>query len=235
MTDSIEGELKKIEQSLDQGIYKKGQWQRFLNRVSFVAPQDLTDLENHITDVSNKVHRRNHYLEVPFLPGLIVEICITLMGILCLLSDNPFVLLTGVVLLAIGLQPVIKVSTGTLLGIRYAYVYFLNVEPRFKMRYGTYLKLSPPYKVFYHLSGAIGTPAAMLLGYVVFRQDYLLLADACMIFFMIAALMQIGAFTAVWLGYRKIGGYVLEQLTSPATAASELKKYRDRVGRSPPA
>lgn len=226
--DSLKKELAEIEQSLDQGNYKIGQWQRFLGHVCDLEPTEVASIESDITRVSNKLHRRHHYFEIPFVPGLIAEACVTLIGFIALFGDDPFIILSGVVLLAIGLQPTIKISVGMLLGIRYSYVYLLNVEPRFKMRYGSYMMIPQQKRILYHLSGAVGTPAAMLFGYLVFKVDFLLLANACMVFFMLAALMQVGAFTAVWFGYRKIGGYVLTNLTSPATAAAELKNYMEK-------
>lgn len=222
--ESMQAELENIENSLDSGSYRSGRWRLFLDHVNECDAQELASMEQDISRVSNKLHRKNHFFELPVKPAMVFELSITSSGLICFLSENPFVNLAGVVLLVMGLQPTIKFLTGSLLGIKYAYAYFLNVEPRFKMLYGTYVSLSTEKKVLYHLSGAIGTPLAMLIGFFVFSGEYVLLANACMVFFLLAALMQIGAFTAVWMGYRKIGGYVLENLTSPAMAAAELKR-----------
>lgn len=227
--EPLQSELENIENSLDSGNYRVGQWQKFIDHMSEYDGQKLTPIAADVSRISNKLHRSHNYFELPVVPSMVFEVLITLLGFVCFFSENPFVRLAGVVLLLMSLQPLIKVVTGLLLGIRYSYVYFLNVEPRFKMFYGTYIPLSIEKKVFYHLSGAIGTPLAMLTGFVVFQGEYKLLANAFIAFFVLASLMQIGAFTAVWMGYRKIGRYVLENLTSPAKAAAELKRNQRKI------
>jgi len=129
--------------------------------------------------------------------------------------------ITGLVFLLLSLQPLIKIVVGLIIGVRYAYAYLWYIEPRFKMQYGSYLTTAPMGRVMLHLSGGLGAPLALLLG-VIFIADSTLV-DLCWIFFWVMLLIQIVAFAAEWVGITKVGPLRLSLLTSPATAAMELK------------
>ena len=126
-------------------------------------------------------------------------------------------------MLALCLQPLIKISMGIILGVRYSYVYLWYVEPRFKMSFGTYYKLERWQKLVLQLSGSIGTPIALLAGWRVLG-DVPLLAFLCLVGALAALLMQVSAFVAVWFGVRKLGPFLLTNLTTPALLAKEWKE-----------
>lgn len=71
-------------------------------------------------------------------------------------------------------------------------------------------------------TGSLGTPIALLVGWRTTMDapvvSTLLLAAAITV-----TLMQIAAFTAVWVGLRKVGPFVLSNLTTPARLAQELQ------------
>ena len=110
-----------------------------------------------------------------------------------------------------------------MVGVRYAYAYLWYLEPRFKMQYGTYLTTAPWGRVLLHLSGGVGAPLACFAGALVLANSFPVVAGICWTLFWIMALIQIVAFTAEWIGLRRIGPLRLSLLTSPATAAMELK------------
>ena len=91
------------------------------------------------------------------------------------------------------------------------------------MRFGTYHHLARWKKLILQLSGSVGTPIALLVGWRVLGDAPLLamlsLAGALMV-----ALMQVGAFAAVWFGVRKLGPFLLTNLTTPALLAKEWKE-----------
>ena len=225
--DQIKADLAALELSLDEDSYQVGRWQTWLDAVDASGTRNIAAMGDDITRVSNKLHGRHQSFQLPFRPIFAAEIVLVLVGCASLISEYPFLKLAGVGMLAMGLQPLIKVLTGLWLGVSYAYVYFLNFEPRFKMNYGSYMSLPGKRRVILHLSGALGTPLAMLAGYISFR-DYQLVANGLMILFILVALMQVGAFAAVWLGYPRVAGYRLENLTSPAKAAAELRRHQSR-------
>jgi len=78
------------------------------------------------------------------------------------LSSNA-VAIAGAALWVIAFQPVVKVATGTALGVGYDYVYLERGEPRFKMEYGSYLARTRWARIALHLSGAIGSPLGAYL------------------------------------------------------------------------
>jgi hypothetical protein len=63
----------------------------------------------------------------------------------------------------VSFQPLIKVSVGTALGIRYEYVYLFALEPRFKMAFGSYIAAPPWRRVLLQLSGLIGSALSAAL------------------------------------------------------------------------
>jgi len=63
-----------------------------------------------------------------------------------------------------GHQPSIKITVGTVMGVRDSYVYLWYVEPRFKMQFGTCQERSHGKKLALPLAGSVGTTAALLAG-----------------------------------------------------------------------
>jgi hypothetical protein len=62
------------------------------------------------------------------------------------------------ILWASAFQPLIKVVSGTALGIGYEYIYlFGRIEPHFKTDFGSYLALSAWKRMIFHLSGTLGS------------------------------------------------------------------------------
>ena len=175
-----------------------------------------------LTRISNKLHRRNRFAEASIRTGLLIECLLFTTSILSIGAESSLVRLISIVLLALCLQPLIKTSAGLLVGVRYSYVYLWYFEPRFKMQFGTYQKLERWKKIVVQLLGSIGTPLALFIGWAVLSDEpllsVLLLASA-----LAATLMQVTAFVAVWLGARRLGPFLLSNLTTPALLAKELK------------
>ena len=81
-----------------------------------------------------------------------------------MLTNQVAAVVLRTVLLALTGQPLVKVTLGLLLGVRYAYAYLWYVEPRFKIRYSTYIALTPRRRVLLNLTGSIGTPLVLAAG-----------------------------------------------------------------------
>lgn len=223
---SARDRLAEIRAAIEAGQYRKGMWQRFVadaSRMDIAAREAIAD---DVSLTSRQVHGLNGFPVAPFAVGLGVELALLLVGIGLLVSGNLLLTLGGLAALALALQPLIKILVGLCVGIRYDYVYLWYFEPRFKMRYGTYLAAAPMARVLFHLAGSLGTPLAMLSGALAFALQNHMMAYVCLLFAVIAGLMQVGAFVAEWLGVRHIGKHRLAYLTSPATAAFELKQLR---------
>jgi hypothetical protein len=155
--------------------------------------------------------------------GFLAEYLLLATSILLMTAESTLQRLVSIILLALCLQPLIKTSIGVLLGVRYSYVYLWYFEPRFKMRFGTYHRLERWKKLALQLSGSVGTPIALLVGWRVL-VDEPLLAALCLAGALAAAIMQMAAFAAAWLGVRKLGPFLLTNLTTPALLAKEWKE-----------
>ena len=215
--------MDRIEDSLDSGTYCVGDWQKCVNELKRLGQDSTLMLSQDLTRISNKLHRRNQYPEAPMWTGLALEYLLLVMSMLAMTAESTSVRLASIIALALCLQPLIKISMGMLLGVRYAYVYLWYIEPRFKMRFGTYHHLARWKKLILQLAGSVGTPVALLVGWRVLG-DAPMLSMLCLAGALTAALMQVTAFTAVWLGVRKVGPFLLTNLTTPALLAKELKE-----------
>jgi hypothetical protein len=215
--------MDRIERDLDSGTYHVGDWQKCLAELKGLDERASSMLGQDLTRISNKLHRRNRFLEAPAWMGFVFEYLLLATSILMMMAESALVRLASIILLALCLQPLIKISVGFLLGVRYAYVYLWYFEPRFKMRFGSYHTLERWKKLALQLSGSIGTPIALLAGWQVLGDEPLL-AALCLAGALGAALMQVAAFAAVWFGVRKLGPFLLTNLTTPALLAKEWKE-----------
>ena len=218
----IAHELQKVEAALDTQSYRTGDWQRCLKTLDSLHPRDVPALKGALTRISNKRHSINGYPQAPAWVGFCLEYFALLSATLAVTTDGLLVRLAGVVLLALSLQPALKISTGVLLGVRYAYVYLWYFEPRFKMQFGSYLCLPRWRKLMLQTAGSLGTPIALLVGWRT-TMDAPMVSSLLLAAAIIVTLMQIAAFTAVWVGFRKVGPFVLSNLTTPARLAQELQ------------
>jgi len=222
----ISQQLDEIESALDTGSYQRGQWQRLLRRLDHSGQATVVSLGNQITTVSNKLHRHNNgFPELPVSYGFSLELILFGASLACLTTSSDLVQLLGVGLLALCLQPGIKIITGLILGVRYSYVYLWYFEPRFKMAFGTYLLLTHKQKVILHAMGSVGTPIALFIGFLTLTAAPVL-AYLCLAGSLGALGMQVAAFVAAARGVKKIGPFQLTTLTTPATLAYELKKAK---------
>ncbi len=218
--------IQEIQASLDRGDYRRGEWQRLVAELDALNQTDKAALSDAISKTSVKLHQRNNFPAMPFAMAYGGEWLGLIAACFLLSIDTLITAIVATGLLGLTLQPLIKITTGLLLGLRYEYAFLWYFEPRFKMRYGTYLCLPGGARIVLHLMGSIGTPIALWIGYLAISEHLVWLGYASLFGAVIAALMQVGAFLAELVGVRMAGPFRLSQLTSPATAAFELKKMR---------
>jgi hypothetical protein len=219
-TISAQELIAHIERTLDLGTYRVGDWQTLLRTLKEQGEEADPISTPHLTRVSDKLHRRNGFPAAAAWVGMVGEYLLLGSSLLAMNAESILLRLAGVIVLASCLQPLIKITTGLALGVRYSYVYLWYVEPRFKMQFGTYHRLSPAKKLALQLMGSIGTPTALLIGWGML-QDEPLLSMLCLAGALIAVMMQVGAFFAVGAGVRKVGPFLLTNLTTPAMLAKE--------------
>lgn len=221
------GALAAIERNLADGSYRVGEWQRWLAAIEQDPTFNLSASAEQVDRVSNQLHRRNGFREFSFDTVWCGQWLLAIAGLTVMVTGSVTGVVIGTGLLALAAQPLIKSSVGLLLGVRYAYAYLWYVEPRFKMRYSTYLGLSSNARIGLHLAGSLGTPAALLAGCLCADSAGSTLWTVVIgLAFAGATALQVGAFVAESLDVRHVAGFRLANLTSPATAARELRKAR---------
>jgi hypothetical protein len=196
-----------------------------MTQISQADQPSRSALSKEVTEVSDALHARHGHVKTAFLPVFLIEVCLTLAGLIGLASGSFLLKCLGFVALAASLQPVLKVSTGLLLGVRYSYAYLWYFEPRFKMAYGSYILQPSRNRIIIHLVGSTGTPLAFLAGAVSFAETPPLSA-LCIVGFLGTFAMQAAAYVARRQGIMRIGKFSLSQLTTPAMLAEEVMAAR---------
>lgn len=220
--------LRKIEEELDDGSYRPGPWDKFLRVARRQPKATRLALAPDVTRVSDKLHQRRHPARYSFRAGLVFEAVGTAAGVglleLGLGRAHTGLVIISAVILTITLQPSIKIAMGCLVGVRYSHFFFFGVEPRFKMRYGTYLSAEPWRRVLLHLSGTVGSPLAFW--WVALRAEETLprASAICWAFFLLFVAIQVMAFVLGIAGVRRLGPLGAVRHTSGGAAAYELRQ-----------
>lgn len=220
-------ELAAIETALDTGGYKPGPWAAFLRGARGLAAAERRELAEDVSRVSDKLHGRSPRRKLPVTSALAGELLATAAALaLCcwgLEQSSAVAVLVAMLLLVGTLQPLVKVGTGLLLGVRYSYAFLMGLEPRFKMRYGSYLAAAPAARVLLHLSGTVGSPlGAWLVGRAAADAGMSTVALLCTLVFWPLVLTNVVMAVAALAGRSKLGPVVLRD-SSGGAAAQELK------------
>jgi len=225
--DDLRDELLVIERTLDAGLYRPGPWERFLRQAQQRPRSERQALAADVSRVSEKVHRRGGPRTVSVAAGVGLELAATAVGGLFLalgihLASNVGVLLAGAIWITT-FEPLVKVVVGFALGIRYDYAYLRGGEPRFKMRYGTYLAAPRATRIALHLSGTIGSPlAAWLVGRI--AGPFLSLSGTiCCVAVWVLIAINVVLFGAALAGLRRLGPVRLG-ISSGGVAGAELRE-----------
>lgn len=181
-----------------------------------------------VSRVSDKLHQRRHPARLPSWVGLAFEAAGTAAGIGLLEwglgRAHPSSVIASSIILTITLQPLIKIAVGSLVGIRYSHFFFFGIEPRFKMRYGTYLSAERWRRVLLHLSGTVGSPLAFW--WVALRAEATMprTSSICWGLFLLLVAIQVLAFSLGIAGVRRLGSLGAVRHTSGGAAAYELRE-----------
>jgi hypothetical protein len=230
VTTDLKAELHRIEAALDSDRYRPGPWAAFLLVARRQSRPVRLALAPDVTRVSDKLHQRRHAARFPLWVGLAFEAVGTAAGVGFLemgleRADAGLVVISSIIL-TVTIQPLIKIAVGYLVGVRYSHFFFFGIEPRFKMRYGTYLGAERWARVLLHFSGTVGSPLAFL--WVALRaQETLPRASAiCWGLFFLLVAVQVLAFLLGMAGVRRLGPLGAVRHTSGGAAAHE---FRDAV------
>jgi len=191
-----------------------------------MPPAVRAALADDVGRVSRKLHLRHQLYTVSVTAGLCIEsFAAALGGILLALriADLSNVLaIIAMILWVSSFQPLIKITSGTALGIRYEYAYlFGSIEPRFKTDFGSYLALSPWKRMIFHLSGTLGSPLGAILVAVIADERLRIATWASWAVFWIVIAINAAAFLAGLTGISRIRGFRIAE-TSGGSAAIEF-------------
>ena len=219
--------VAEIENALDSNTYTRGRWQAFLERAATASPDELVPLESSITRVSEKLHQRTSPSTMPFERALAFEILVLLGGFAILTvaasTGSAVGFAAAAACLVVTLQPLLKVATGLAFQLAFSYAYLWGVEPRFKLKYGTYLAASHWKRVSYHVSGMLGSPFAWLIVSVVARPSHPTLSGVLWWLAVLHMLFIVGQFLLAVAGVRRVPLLGLLRLGSGGAAGWELR------------
>ncbi len=181
-----------------------------------------------VTRVSDKLHQRKHSVRFPVWVGLTFEAIGIALGFALLevgldQRSSGLVLASSVVLTAT-LQPPIKIAVGYVVGVRYSYFFLFGIEPRFKMRYGTYLTAEPWRRVLLHLAGTVGSPLAFWWAAARAAEALPGASATCKVLFLLLVAIQVATFLLGLAGVSRLGPLGAVRHTSGGGAAYELRQ-----------
>jgi len=227
MSEPLTRTLASIEAALDQGVYRPGPWAAFLRDAESRSAAERAANAADVSRVSDKLHQRRPRRILSFRTAIRVELAATAVGgaVLAagLAGTSTVAVLAAAVVLMTTLQPLVKVSAGRVLSIRYSYAYIRGIEPRFKMRYGTYLAAPRWRRIALHLSGTVGSLLALWLVRRLALPELPGTAAVCGVAFWIVAGMNAVPFLAGLAGVRRLGPVGPVNSTSGGAAALELR------------
>jgi hypothetical protein len=225
--NQLHDRLCAIEQSLAAGQYRLGQWDGLLRDIRALPQADRAALAEDLSRISRELHRRHHYFTVPFAAAFAVEIALAIIGlsalVLGLRHDSNLLVMAAAAIWAVAFQPLVKVSTGLLLGIGYDYAYLYHLEPRFKTAYGRYLAAPRSSRIIFHLSGMIGSPLGLWLPTLWTNSHLTIAYYACRAFFWLIVATNVGTLMPALAGVRKIGSFRFRD-SSAGMAALEIRE-----------
>jgi hypothetical protein len=205
----LRAEIGDIERAIDAGAYRPGPWARLLRRVRAMSIADRRAISADITRVSRKLHLRRGRRTITAQTGVIIELAAVGLGdfllALGLHASSNVVAIAGMALWVIALQPLVKVATGTALGVGYDYAYLANGEPRFKMEYGSYLARPRWARVVLHLSGAVGSPLGAYLAAMLVRDELAVTYWVAIIVFWMVNALNLVLLIAGLFGIKRLG------------------------------
>jgi len=178
-----------IERDIDAGCYRPGPWDAVI-RVNRSQPDDARiALAVDISRISRKLHLRLARRTAPLAPAITIELAATVLGGMLLAiavkKDFNAVAIATMLIWVSTLQPLVKVAVGAMLGVGYEYGYLYGIEPRFKMKFGSYVAAPRWKRIMLHASGMFGSPLGAILVAWIAGDSLQIARAACWVVFWI--------------------------------------------------
>jgi hypothetical protein len=227
LTGDLRGRILAIERSVDGGTYRPGPWHALVRDIRNSMFFERAAVADDVSRVSRKLHLRRGRRWLSMNTGILLEMVATMVGAGLIIAGaatrSNLLAAIGAVVWMTTFQPLIKLMAGRLLGVEYDYFYLWAIEPRIKMRYGTYLTRPRFFRVIVHLAGTIGSPLAAYLAYLMLAQSLPGAATFCLVAFWIVVVINVVNFIAALLGAHRLGPLPLS-LSSAGSAAQEIRE-----------
>lgn len=224
---ALQARLSALERDIDAGRYRPGPWQALLRDVRRLPRSDRAALAASISCISDRLHARTAKRTLPFAAAVLAEMALATAGAVLLWFavqiHSSWAAVAGALLWTISFQPLIKILIGSLLGIRYAYAYLLGPEPRFKMRFGSYIAAPRLARILLHLFGTIGSPLGAWLPTRFLPPGLRVATTFCWVLFGIVVLINVAPLVLALAGLWRVGPLKLS-LGSAASAALEIRE-----------
>lgn len=207
--DAVRHRLAAIEQDLNTGCYQPGQWQALIREVSSMSADMRGVLSEDLSRVSRTLHLRFGRRTISFPIAIAAELAATALGTallgIAIAKESNAAAVAAMFIWVMTFQPLLKIFVGTVLGVRYEYAYLLGAEPRFKMRFGTYLANSRWKRIALHISGMIGSPLAAALVAMIVGDRLRIAAVVSWSAFWLVVVVNVLMMMAALAGFRQVG------------------------------
>jgi hypothetical protein len=228
LPDPLSDQIVAIEREVDSTSYRAGPWARLVNEVRALPIAERRSVAENLSRISRKLHQRGGRGTISVRAGYLAEVGLAIAGAVVLAlgtrHQSNLLVIVSAVLWTIAFQPLVKVTVGYLLGVRYEYAYLYGIEPRFKMRFGQYLAQARYVRLLLHLSGTIGSPMGAWLPTVFVDPSLRIAIYVCWGLFWTVVVINVAGFVAVLTGVRSRVGSIRLRDSSGGAAALELRE-----------
>jgi hypothetical protein len=214
--------LTTIEAALDRGDYKPGPWRRLLDEIRDSPQTERAALADDLSRVSRKLHLRKPRRTTNVVGAILLEALAGIVGGIlvaaALTRGSTLLALVGMGLWVMAFEPLIKLSVGTALGVEYDYAYLYGgVEPRFKMKFGSYLSLAPLRRAIVQFAGTLGSPLGALIAARLYEPTLPTARVVSLIVFWLVLLTNVSGVVSELAGVRRLG-----KMRLPPGSANEM-------------
>jgi hypothetical protein len=225
--DKARTRILKIESKVNAGSYRPGEWMRLVVDVERRPIAERAALSEDLSRASRLLHRRRVARALSIQSAIAFEIGTVVLGAILIaiggVADSNLLAVMGVFAWIVAFQPLIKYAAGHALGIGFEYAYLLGIEPRLKMKYGSYVAAPRWARTLLHLAGTLGSPFGALLGCIAMPSHLILARHICSAAFWAVTLLNLVLLIAGLAGIRKIFGFGMT-LSSGGAAAREIRE-----------
>lgn len=146
---------------------------------------------------------------MPVAIAIVIELTATALGgillALALKANFNTAAITAMIIWVSTLQPLVKVAVGTMLGVGYEYGYLFGIEPRFKMKFGSYVALPRWKRIWFHASGMVGSPLGAILVAWMAGGTLQIARSVCLAVFWLTVTINLISMILALCGVRRVG------------------------------